>query len=141
MLAAIKEADRAAALGEIPVGAVIVKNGHIIATGYNLRETEHSVTAHAEISAIKNACEALNDWRLDGCDMYVTLEPCPMCAGAIINARLRRVYFGAYDPKAGSFGSVTDLSVFPFERRPEIYGGIMENECKTLLNDFFKNLR
>lgn len=141
MLAAIKEADRAAALGEIPVGAVIVKNGRIIATGYNLRETEHSVTAHAEISAIKNACEALNDWRLDGCDIYVTLEPCPMCAGAIINARLRRVYFGAYDPKAGSFGSVTDLSVFPFERRPEIYGGIMENECKTLLNDFFKNLR
>ena len=128
-------------LGEVPVGAVIVRDGEVIATGQNRRETDKNALGHAEIEAIDNACKALGSWRLEGCDLYVTLEPCPMCAGAIINARIKTVYFGAYDSKAGSFGSVEDFSRFKYPTTPEIIGGVMEKECKQLLTDFFKKLR
>ena len=127
--------------GEVPVGAVIVKDGEIIATGRNRRETERNALHHAEIEAINNACKALGGWRLFGCDLYVTLEPCPMCAGAIINSRIKTVYFGAYDNKAGSFGSVADFNRLPYNHKPEIIAGVMENECSKLLTDFFKKLR
>jgi len=142
MAEAVNEARLAANLGEIPVGAVIVQNDRIISRGHNLRETGKRATAHAEIVAIERACETLGRWRLDDCDLYVTLEPCPMCAGAIINARIRRVYFGAADEKAGAVGSVVDLlRKCPFNHSPEVYEGIMEDECKALLTVFFKNLR
>ena len=141
MSRAIELAKDAALSGEIPVGAVIVRNKEIIATGQNRRERDLTALGHAEIEAISSACKTLNAWRLDDCDLYVTLEPCPMCAGAIINSRIRRVYFGAYDSKAGSLGSLTDLSTLPFEHRPQVYGGIMELECKQLLTDFFKGIR
>ena len=127
--------------GEVPVGAVIVKDGVIIATGRNRRETEKNALHHAEIEAIDNACKALGGWRLFGCDLYVTLEPCPMCAGAIINSRIKTVYFGAYDNKAGSFGSVADFNRIPYNHKPEIIAGVMEKECSELLSNFFKNLR
>ena len=127
--------------GEVPVGAVIVKDGEIIATGRNRRETEKNALHHAEIEAINNACKALGGWRLFGCDLYVTLEPCPMCAGAIINSRIKTVYFGAYDNKAGSFGSVADFNRLPYNHKPEIIAGVMEEECSKLLSDFFKKLR
>ena len=127
--------------GEVPVGAVIVKNGEIIACGRNRRETEKNALCHAEIEAINNACKALGGWRLFGCDLYVTLEPCPMCAGAIINSRIKTVYFGAYDNKAGSFGSVADFNRIPYNHKPEIIEGVMEEECSKLLSDFFKKLR
>ena len=127
--------------GEVPVGAVIVKNGEIIATGRNRRETEKNALHHAEIEAINNACKVLGGWRLFGCDLYVTLEPCPMCAGAIINSRIKTVYFGAYDNKAGSFGSVADFNRLPYNHKPEIIAGVMEKECSALLTGFFKKLR
>ena len=127
--------------GEVPVGAVIVKDGKIIATGRNRRETEKNALCHAEIEAINNACKKLGGWRLFGCDLYVTLEPCPMCAGAIINSRIKTVYFGAYDNKAGSFGSVSDFNRIPYNHKPEIIEGVMEEECSKLLSDFFKKLR
>lgn len=127
--------------GEIPVGAVVVKDNKIISEGKNSRENEKSPLGHAEINAIKKACESLGDWRLDGCDLYVTLEPCPMCAGAIINSRISRVFFGAYDNKWGSFGSLIDLSAVKYQTKPEIHGGIMEAECKEILEDFFQNIR
>ncbi|MBQ9531669.1 MAG: tRNA adenosine(34) deaminase TadA [Eubacterium sp.] len=127
--------------GEVPVGAVIVKNGEIIACGRNKRETEKNALHHAEIEAINNACKKLGGWRLFGCDLYVTLEPCPMCAGAIINSRIKTVYFGAYDNKAGSFGSVADFNRLPYNHKPEIIAGVMEEECSKLLTDFFKKLR
>jgi len=139
---AIREAMIAAEEGEIPVGAVIVKDRLIISRAHNLRERTGSATAHAEILAINEACRILGRWRLDDCDLYVTLEPCPMCAGAIINARIRRLYFGAYDPKAGAVGSVVDLLRMPaFNHTPEIYEGIMESECGKLLSDFFRTRR
>ena len=127
--------------GEVPVGAVIVKDGEIIATGRNRRETEKNALHHAEIEAIDNACKALGGWRLFDCDLYVTLEPCPMCAGAIINSRIKTVYFGAYDNKAGSFGSVADFNRLPYNHKPEIIAGVMEKECSELMTDFFKKLR
>ncbi|MBR4072364.1 MAG: nucleoside deaminase [Clostridia bacterium] len=141
MLAAITEAKAAAKRGEIPVGAVIVKDGNIIAKGSNRREEKHSVISHAEIEAIEEACGVLGDWRLDGCELYVTLEPCPMCTGAIINSRISTVVFGAYDLRAGSMDSVINLCDYPYESKPEIYGGIYEDECKKLLSDFFKAVR
>lgn len=141
MEAALKLAKKSAGEGEVPVGAVIVKDGKIIAEGRNKREKEKNALCHAELEAINNACIALNGWRLNECDLYVTLEPCPMCAGAIINSRIQRVYYGAFDKKAGSFGSVTDLSRERFNHKPEIYEGIMEKECAALLSDFFKKLR
>lgn len=127
--------------GETPVGAVIVKDSEIVSWGYNARETKKNALKHAEIMAIDRACKKLGGWRLWQCEMYVTLEPCPMCAGAIINSRLKKVYFGAYDKKAGCFGSVADFNSLPFNHRPEIEGGIMEAECAAVLSDFFKKLR
>lgn len=141
MRAALNEAKRCEADGEVPVGAVIVKDGKIIATGRNRRESGKNALFHAEIEAIDQACKLLGGWRLQGCDLYVTLEPCPMCAGAVINARIKTVYFGAYDNKAGSFGSVADFSVLPYNHKPEIIGGVMEQECGEMLSAFFKTLR
>ena len=141
MRLAIDEAKKAAKRGEIPVGAVIVKNGEVIARASNRREEKKSVISHAEIEAIELACKAVGDWRLDGCEIYVTLEPCPMCTGAIINSRISTVVFGAYDLRAGSMDSVINLCDYPYESRPQIYGGIYEDECKMLLTDFFKAVR
>lgn len=138
---AIEIARQAGTRGEIPVGAVIVKDGEIIAEGTNRREEKKSALSHAETEAIAAACRKLGDWRLDGCTLYVTLEPCPMCAGAIINARISTVVFGAFDLKAGSFDSVVNLASYPYDSRPEVYGGICEDECVALLRDFFKAVR
>ena len=141
MKKAIELSYKAKSKGEIPVGAIVVKNGKIIGEGYNTRETGGGVLGHAEIEAIKKATKTIGDWRLDGCDLYVTMEPCPMCAGAIINSRISRVFFGAYDNKWGSFGSLIDLSAVKYQTKPEIHGGIMEAECKQIIESFFKNLR
>ena len=141
MTRAIELAKQAASEGEIPVGAVIARYGEIIAEGRNLRENGRNALYHAEIIAIDNACKALDSWRLDDCIMYVTLEPCPMCTGAIINSRISKVVYGAYDLKAGSVDSVIDLFNLPYNHRPEVQAGFMENECKELMTDFFKNLR
>ena len=141
MLEALSLAKEAQKEGEVPVGAVIVKDGKIIAKGRNRREKNRNALCHAELEAIDNACKALGGWRLSDCDLYVTLEPCPMCAGAIINARIRRLYFGAYDSKAGSFGSVADFNRIEYNHKPEIYEGIMETECRKILTDFFDSIR
>jgi tRNA(adenine34) deaminase len=138
---AIEQAKIAAALGEVPVGAVAVKDGAVIATGHNRRETGKNALYHAELAAIDEACRKLGGWRLFACDLYVTLEPCPMCAGAIINARINRVVFGARDPKAGCFGSVADFNALAFNHRPEITAGIRAEECAALLREFFARLR
>ena len=141
MKTALDYAQKAFDLGEVPVGAVIVKNGEIIGTGYNMRETKQNALSHAEIEAINNACKNTGTWRLDGCEMYVTLEPCPMCTGAIINARIKTVIFGAFDSKMGCMDSVINLCNYPFTHKPEIYAGICEDECKEILQKFFQNLR
>lgn len=142
MLEAIKEAYKAQDMGEMPIGAVIVKDNQIIARGHNLRQTLHDATLHAEVVAIREACSVLGDWRLEDCDLYVTLEPCTMCAGAIINARMRRVYFGAYDKEYGGAGGKIDLfAPCYFGSKTEVYGGIMEKECTDFLNTFFASLR
>lgn len=138
---ALTLAFEAAEKGEVPVGAVIVKNGEIISEGRNRREEKQNALSHAEIEAINAACKKLKSWRLDGCDMYVTLEPCPMCTGAIINARIKTVVFGAYDSKAGSMDSVINLCDYPYNHKPEIYGGICEDECIAVMQRFFKGLR
>lgn len=134
-------AREAAENGEIPVGAVIVKNGEIIARGRNMREEKQNALSHAEIEAINQACKALNSWRLDGCELYVTLEPCPMCAGAIINARIKTLVFGAYDSKAGSIDSIVNLCDLPYNHKVEVYGGICEDECLSVMTEFFEKLR
>lgn len=133
-----KEAEK---MGEVPVGAVIVKNGEIIARGKNEREAKQNALSHAEIEAINNACETLGSWRLEDCEMYVTLEPCPMCAGAIINSRIKTLIFGAFDSKMGSIDSVINLCDLPYNHKVEVYGGIMEDECLDLIKGFFKGLR
>lgn len=139
---ALKEARKAFDIDEVPVGAVIVKDGSIIARAYNTREMSQDATAHAEILAIKKACEAMGSWRLIGCTLYVTLEPCPMCAGAIILARLDRVVFGAWDPKAGAAGSVVNLfEVERFNHHPEVISGVLAEECGALLKEFFRQKR
>jgi tRNA(adenine34) deaminase len=138
---ALALADEAAAAGEVPVGCVIVRGDRIIGRGRNRREEERSALAHAEIDAIREACAALGDWRLGGCGLYVTLEPCPMCAGAILNARLKWLCFGARDPKTGSCGSVLNLFEENYGYRPAIYGGILEAECLERLQAFFRGLR
>lgn len=139
MQAALELAHKAADIGEIPVGALIVApNGDIIAKAYNLRETEKSATAHAEILAIEQACAYLGGWRLQGCTLYVTLEPCPMCAGALVNSRIDRVVFGAYDMQAGCCGSVVNFNAYPFNHAFEITGGLLEEECRNVLTEFFK---
>ena len=143
MTEALLLAKKAGERGEIPVGAVIVRNGEIIATGMNRRETDKTALGHAEIEAIDSACRKLGRWRLDDCELYVTLERCPLCAGAIINARLKKVIFGAFDKKMGSCSqeSVIDLFNLPYNHRPEVWAGIMENECSKVLTEFFENLR
>lgn len=141
MLAALRLARRAAGEGEVPVGCVVVKDGVIVGRGRNRRETGRSATAHAELRAIENACKRLGGWRLWECELYVTLEPCPMCAGAIVNSRIRRVVYGASDPKAGAAGSVLDLFSFPLNHKPEVVSGVMAEECSAELKKFFAGLR
>ncbi|HEY9063144.1 MAG TPA: tRNA adenosine(34) deaminase TadA [Pseudobacteroides sp.] len=142
MLQAYKEALRAYAKLETPVGAVIVFEGKIIARGYNTREQTQDPTQHAEIIAIKKAAKKLGSWRLIDCDLYVTLEPCPMCAGAIIQSRIKNVYYGAADPKAGAAGSVIDIfTIEKFNHKVNVFGGIMEHECSEVLRKFFRELR
>ena len=126
---------------DVPVGAVVVYNGEIIAEGQNKREKDNNSLAHAEIEAINEACKVRGSKYLDGCTLYVTLEPCPMCAGAIINSRIDRVVFGAYDDKAGCFGTLADFNRLPFNHKPEIIGGYMEEECKKVLTEFFEKIR
>jgi len=142
MLHALKEAKKAQAIDEVPVGAVIVKNDKIIARGHNRREATQDPTAHAEIIAIRKACKKLGVWRLDGCQLYVTIEPCTMCAGTILWTRLDRIVYGAQDPKGGALGSSYNL----FEQKnlnhhPAITGGVLAKECGQLVSDFFKNKR
>ena len=141
MFAALELAKQSAAEGEVPVGAVIVRNGEIVSTGRNRRESDKNAIVHAELQAIDRACSALGGWRLWECELYVTMEPCPMCAGAIINSRIKRVVFGAYDSKAGSCGSVINLFDLPYNHKPELTGGFMEKECSAILTEFFKELR
>lgn len=142
MRAALVQAAQAAADGEVPVGCVIVdRNGSVLATGRNRREAEHCATAHAEIEAITAACKAAGDWRLEGCTIYVTLEPCPMCTGAIINARIPCVVYGAKDALTGSCGSVINLFEERYGHKPAVYGGVLQTECADLLTAFFQRLR
>lgn len=142
MRIAIEEAKKALLFQEVPVGAIIVKAGVVIAKGHNLRETLKSATAHAEIIAINEACTKLNGWRLFGCDMYVTLEPCPMCAGALVNARIDRIIFGAMDSKRGACGSLYNIgNDIRLNHRLEIVPGVCEEECRALLQEFFNNKR
>ena len=141
MREALALARKAAAEGEVPVGAVVVRGDEIVGRGRNRRETGKTALAHAELEAIGEACRTLGGWRLWQCELFVTLEPCPMCAGAAINARLPRVVFGASDPKAGSCGSVTDLFALPYNHHPETAGGVLGGECAALLQDFFRALR
>lgn len=141
MSVALTEAENAEKEGEVPIGAVIVRNGEIIAKAHNMREMLSDATAHAEVLAIREACKKLGGWHLTDCTLYVTLEPCPMCAGAVINSAVTKVVFGAYDSRDGAFGSLADLSTLPFSRRPDVLGGVMEKECKEILSRFFKRLR
>ena len=141
MQAALEEARAAAALGEVPVGAVVAKDGEIIARAHNLRESGKNAIYHAELLAIDAACKALGGWRLWQCELFVTLEPCPMCSGAIINSRLKRVVYGARDPKAGCCGSLTDLFALPFNHHPVMEQGLLEEEAQALLQEFFAGLR
>ncbi|MBQ8388380.1 MAG: tRNA adenosine(34) deaminase TadA [Clostridia bacterium] len=141
MREAIKEAEIAASIGEVPIGAVVVRNGEIIARAHNERETGKDATRHAEIIAIERACAALHGWRLIGCDLYVTLEPCPMCAGATVNARIVRVIYGASDLRAGAFGSIFNLNDYPVNHKPEIVRGVLADECLAPIQAFFKERR
>ena len=128
--------------GEVPVGCVVTDaEGRIIGRGRNRREEDGDATAHAEMEAIREACDAIGDWRLEGCTLYVTLEPCPMCAGAIINARIPTVVYGAKEPVSGSCGSVIDLFFERYGHHPKVYSGVMESDCAALLRDFFQNKR
>lgn len=141
MGAALDEARKAAALGEVPVGAVVARNGQIVAAAHNTRETEKNALHHAELLAIDAACKALGGWRLWECELFVTLEPCPMCAGAILNARIRRVWYGARDEAFGACGGVTNLFMESFPNRPALVGGILGEDCRRVLADFFAGLR
>ena len=141
MTEALKLASLAAEEGEVPVGAVVVCDGEIVGRGRNRREKGKNALAHAEIEAINEACRTLGGWRLWKCDLYVTLEPCPMCTGAIINSRIRRLIYGADDLKAGSCKSVVNLFDFPYNHKPEVISGVCKNECSKILTDFFKTLR
>lgn len=142
MREAIKQAKKAAAINEVPIGCVIVHNGEVIARGYNRRVTDHSTLAHAEINAIRRACRVIGDWRLEDCTMYVTLEPCPMCAGAIVQARIPRVVIGCMNPKAGCAGSVLDmLHEEGFNHQVDTTTGVLEEECSSMMKEFFRKLR
>ena len=141
MKQALTQARKAMAIGEVPIGCVIVQDGTIIGRGYNRRNTDHSTLSHAEITAIRKASRRLGDWRLEGCTLYCTLEPCPMCAGAIINARIPRVVYGASDRKCGAVNSVCSLFSMEFNHHPQLESGVREAECGALLTEFFRNLR
>ena len=141
MLEALALAAQAAAEGEVPVGCVVVRHGKIVGRGRNRREKVRNALCHAELEAINEACSNLGGWRLWECTLYVTLEPCPMCAGAILNARIPRVVYGAKDTKAGSCGSVCDLFSMAYNHHPQVESGLMEEECAKLLTDFFRQLR
>lgn len=142
MLEAIAEANKAEQIGEVPIGAVVVRNNEIIGRGYNLRETQFDPTAHAEMVAIRDACERIGAWRLLDCTLYVTLEPCPMCAGAIVQARVKRVVYGTSDPKAGCAGTLMNLLQEPrFNHETELTSNILQPECAALLTQFFRKLR
>ena len=138
---ALKLAAEAAAEGEVPVGCVVVRRGEIVGRGRNRRERQRNALCHAEVEAINEACRTLGGWRLWECDLYVTLEPCPMCAGAIVNARIPRVVFGASDAKCGACGSVCDLFSMDFNHHPKVERGLREEEAAELLTDFFRQLR
>ena len=143
MRRAIELAEESLNSEDVPVGAVIVKNGEMIGEGFNCRERDKNPTAHAEIVAINQAAKRMGSWHLDDCELYVTLEPCPMCAGAIINSRIKRVVFGAFESKSGSCSSdsVVNLFALPYNHTPEVYGGICEKDCARLIKDFFKKRR
>ena len=142
MKLAIREAKKAMALGEVPIGCIIVYEDKIIARGYNKRVAKKSVLAHAEILAIKKACKRIGDWRLEGCTMYITLEPCPMCAGAIVQARIPRVVIGSLNPKAGCAGSVLDMMhVDGFNHQVNVTKGVCDEECSEMMKGFFRELR
>jgi tRNA(adenine34) deaminase len=141
MREALLLAEQASKMGEIPVGAVVVRNGEIIGRGHNLRENKKSATAHAEVIAIEEACANIGDWRLTGCTLYVTLEPCPMCAGAIVNSRMDRVVYGASDGEACCCGSLINFNAYPFNHAFSIEGGVCEEDCVRLLREFFDNKR
>ena len=141
MRLALEQAEKAATVGEVPVGAVVVRNGEVIAAAGNRRECDHRATAHAELLAIELACEKLGTWRLHECTLYVTLEPCPMCAGAIVNARLGRVVYGCKDARAGAMGSVLNLLSYPLNHRMPITVGVCEAECRAVLQAFFQSRR
>ena len=141
MKAALRLARKAAEEGEVPVGAVVVCDGQIVGRGRNRREGKKNALHHAEIEAIGKACKKLGGWRLHKCDLYVTLEPCPMCAGAIINARIKTVYYGAPDPKAGSCGTLVNLFALPYNHKPAVVAGVLEDECADVLRAFFRALR
>lgn len=141
MKAALKLAQKSAEEGEVPVGAVVVCDGKIVGRGRNRRELKKNALCHAELEAIHKACRKLGGWRLHRCDLYVTLEPCPMCAGAIINARINTVIFGATDPKAGSCGTIINLFSLPYNHQPEVISGVLEESCREILRSFFQELR
>ncbi len=141
MREALALAKRAQVLDEVPVGAIVVQNGKIIASAHNEKETNADPTAHAEVLAIRRACARLGRWRLSDCELYVTLEPCPMCAGAIVNAKLGAVYYGAKDPRGGAFGSVMNFGSYPLYHRPRIESGMLEGESLSLLREFFEKKR
>ncbi len=141
MRQALALAQEAAAAGEVPVGCIITRKGVVVGQGRNRREEKHSAASHAEMEAIFQANQTLNSWRLEGCELYVTLEPCPMCAGAILNARISRVWFGARDRAFGACGGVTNLFMENFPHLPAVVGGVLEEECQALLSSFFSALR
>jgi len=142
MRLALAEAQKAYALDEVPIGAVVVRNGEVIARAHNNKNKKKDALLHAEIEVLKKAQKKLGDWHLSDCDLYVTLEPCPMCAGACINTRIRAIFFGAYDPKAGCCGSLYDLPTDRrFNHRPEVVGGVCEDECAGILSQFFREKR
>ena len=141
MRQALALAEEAAAAGEVPVGCVIVREGQVIGRGRNRREEKQAVRSHAEMEAMAGANAALGSWRLEDCSLYVTLEPCPMCAGAIINARIHRVYYGARDEAMGACGGVTNLFMEDFPHKPALVGGILREECRQILGEFFRRLR
>ncbi|MBQ7397251.1 MAG: tRNA adenosine(34) deaminase TadA [Clostridia bacterium] len=141
MREALAEAKVAFALGEVPVGAVVVREGQIIARGHNRREIDRLATAHAELLAMEAACRAIGSWRLSDCTLYVTLEPCPMCAGTVVNARMGRVVYGAKDAKAGAMGSVLSVNAYPLNHKAQVTAGVLEQECVGILREFFESKR
>lgn len=141
MIEALKEAKKAYDINEVPVGCVIVKDNKIIARAHNKRETSQTTTAHAEILTINKACKKIGSWRLNDCDMYVTLEPCSMCSGAIIQSRIKNLYFGAYDEKTGACGSVLNLFSYQFNHKVNVFSEVNKIECEEIIKKFFKKLR